>query len=315
MIVTRNALPQIFIQSNRRQMVGALVSAYALRRAAGDCEIPNITLLRQEDYPFFARAQGRRYLRNGEAWVWNNDDLQSFTPLRFMPPELMAYRGRALVLDPDVFAIAPIDELLSTEMNGHAIMCVARPGYRGRPNYKASSVMLLDCERLQHWNCERQFEEMFAFERDYLLWIDLELETEESIGELAPEWNHFDTLTPQTRILHNTHRGTQPWKQGLPIEFTVSGSKSPLLFFPAARRWYRHWRRGGRYRPHPDPNQRALFFGLLREAVHEGAIDLELLRCEVEAKYLRPDIFSCLEQAPSVEATLAAVRNEHSLLE
>jgi len=31
---------------------------------------------------------------------WFNDDLQSFTPTRFMPPELMAYQGRAVVIDP-----------------------------------------------------------------------------------------------------------------------------------------------------------------------------------------------------------------------
>ena len=29
--------------------------------------------------------------------TWRNDDLQSFTPLRFMPPQLMGYRGRAVV--------------------------------------------------------------------------------------------------------------------------------------------------------------------------------------------------------------------------
>jgi len=130
--VTRNALPQIFIQSNRRQLIGALVSAHALRRAAGHLPLPSITVLQQEEFPFFARGHGQRYLRNGESWIWNNDDLQSFTPLRFLPPELMGYQGRALVLDPDVFAVAPIEDLLGTEMNGHAIMCVSRPSSRPR---------------------------------------------------------------------------------------------------------------------------------------------------------------------------------------
>ena len=306
--MTRNALPQIFIQSNRRQLIGALVSAHALRRAAGHLPLPSITVLQQEEFPFFARGQGQRYLRNGESWIWNNDDLQSFTPLRFLPPELMGYQGRALVLDPDVFAVAPIEDLLGTEMNGHAIMCVSRPGHSGRPRYKASSVMLLDCARLKHWQCERHFLEMFAFERDYLLWIGLELEGNQSIGELPPEWNHFDTLNRQTRMVHNTHRRTQPWKQGLPIEFTVSGGNSPLLFFPAARRLYRQMRRGGRYQPHPDRRQIDLFFGLLREAVEQGAIDTALLRREMAAEHLRADAIRCIERAPSVEETLASVR-------
>jgi hypothetical protein len=34
---------------------------------------------------------------------WFNEGLQSFTPMRFVPPELVAYQGRALVFDADVF--------------------------------------------------------------------------------------------------------------------------------------------------------------------------------------------------------------------
>ena len=33
--------------------------------------------------------------------------------------------------------------------------------------------MLLDCAKLGHWQCERQFEEMFSLERDYIDWIRL----------------------------------------------------------------------------------------------------------------------------------------------
>jgi hypothetical protein len=306
--VTDTDPPHIFIQSNRRQRIGALVAAHALRRSAGDLKV---TILQQEDYRFFAGGHGKPYLRNGEASIWDNGDLQSFTPLRFMPPELMGYRGRALVVDPDVFAVADVRELLATDMNGAAILCVSRPGHRGRARYKASSVMLLDCAKLRHWQCERQFAEMFMFARDYLLWIDLELEPEGSIGALAPEWNHFDTLNSQTKMVHNTHRATQPWKQGLPIEFTVSGTKSPLLAFPGARSLYRSWRRKGHYRAHPDHNQVSLFFGLLREAVSRGEIDRALVRGEIEARHLREDAFDCIDAAPPVDQVLATVRNGH----
>ena len=34
------------------------------------------------------------YLRDGEWRPWVRDDLQSFTPTRFMPPELMGFQGR-----------------------------------------------------------------------------------------------------------------------------------------------------------------------------------------------------------------------------
>lgn len=34
-------------------------------------------------------------MRNGDMRAWLNNDLQSFTPLRFVPPQLMGYEGRA----------------------------------------------------------------------------------------------------------------------------------------------------------------------------------------------------------------------------
>ena len=46
------------------------------------------------------------------------EDLQSFTPLRFMPPQLMGYEGRAIVIDPDVFAVGDVYELLTPRHGG-----------------------------------------------------------------------------------------------------------------------------------------------------------------------------------------------------
>ena len=51
-------------------------------------------------------------------------------------------------------------------------MCRARKGAKGL----ASSVMLLDCAKLTHWRTDEQFDEMFAFKRDYMEWICLKLE-------------------------------------------------------------------------------------------------------------------------------------------
>ena len=76
------------------------------------------------------------------------DDLQSFTPLRFMPPELMGYEGHAVVVDPDVFAVGDIHELLSRDMQGKAIIGRPRSGTKGAEGGIATSVMLLDCAKL-----------------------------------------------------------------------------------------------------------------------------------------------------------------------
>jgi hypothetical protein len=142
------------------------------------------------------------YLRDGMKRKWLNNDLQSFTRLRFMPPELMGYSGRAVVIDADVFAAGDVWELLSRDMRGKAIMCRPRGGTKGRfERCLASSVMLLDNEKLTHWKVEEQFQAMFEFKRDYMTWICLNTEPRETIGFFENEWNDFDKLTDQTKMI------------------------------------------------------------------------------------------------------------------
>ena len=154
----------------RRAGVG-LLDAALLRPHADQFDVK---IIEHKDYPFFEQYEGREYLRDGVKRHWRNDDLQSFTPLRFMPPELMGYQGRAVVVDPDVFAVGDVYELLTRDMAGKAIMCRTRSGTTrlNAGNY-ASSVMLLDCAKLTHWRVEEQFAELFTFERDYRNWINL----------------------------------------------------------------------------------------------------------------------------------------------
>jgi hypothetical protein len=85
-----------------------------------------------------------------------------------------------------VFAVGDVYELLTLDMQEKALICVARPGHNEQPKYLASSVMLLDCEQLTNWHCETQFNELFAFTRDYTTWMYLGREPRKRIGVLAP---------------------------------------------------------------------------------------------------------------------------------
>jgi hypothetical protein len=80
----------------------------------------------------------------------------------------MNYQGRAVVIDPDVFARADIWELLSRDMQGKAILCRPKSGAKGRRGCLATSVMLLDNAKLTHWKFEEQFNAMFDYKRDYM---------------------------------------------------------------------------------------------------------------------------------------------------
>ena len=286
-------MPAVFIQTNPRQYIGAVVSAYSLRRNSAHPDKFAVHILHTQDFSFLQVRESQAFLRDGGRRVWRNDDLQSFTPLRFMVPQLMGYQGRAVVIDPDVFAVGDIYELLSRDMQGKALMCVARPGHNDRPDYLASSVMLLDCVQLTDWHCEEQFNDMFAFKRDYTTWMHLGLESRERIGLLEPEWNHFDLLNEQTKLLHNTKRRTQPWKTGLPRDYTVRDKGWRTRLHRAVKAMRRQFfgasRATGYYEKHPNSKQETFFFTLLRECLDQGIVTEEMLREEMRQNHLRHD--------------------------
>ena len=295
----------VFVHTNHKQMLGATVAEYALRRNSKHNDKFNVRILHTEDYPWLREYERELYLRDGVKRVWLYDDLQSFTPLRFMPPELMGYQGRAVVIDPDIFAVGDIWELLSRNMEGKAIMCRPRSGPKGYlDKCLASSVMLLDCEKLAHWKTEQAFREMFEFERDYQPWVCLKLEDRNTIGLFENEWNDFDRLTPHTKMLHTTRRKTQPWKTGLPVDWRPAEKFRlfpPLAWIMRARRkLFGEYAFLGKYKQHPDCNQERLFFGLLKECLEQGLVTEEMLRNEMAHNHVRHDVIDVLDRTPAL---------------
>ncbi len=282
----------VFIHTNPKQMVGALVARHAVIRHSAAPERFEVRILNTPDFPELERFDGRSYLREGRQAVWRCDDSQSFTPLRFAAPELMGYTGRAVMTDPDVFALADINELFDRDMGGAAIMARPWPGdHRSRPDY-ASSVMLMDCARLQHWNWAADFEKVFLGEYDYRDWNCLRVEPAGSVAALETVWNDFDRLRSDTKMLHNTQRRTQPWKTGLPADFTLRGltlRKRVGASLLRARAALTGAHPTGYYEPHPDPAQEQLFFRLLGECLEAGSISETLLRSEIDSHNLRVD--------------------------
>jgi len=290
-------------------MVGARVAEYALRRNTRHGDRFDIRVIEHKDYPFFAAREGQAYLRDGDRQTWRNDDLQSFTPLRFMPPELMGYEGRAVIMDPDIFAVGDIWELLSRDMQGKALMCRSRPYHNGVADYLAISVMLLDCAKLTHWRAEAQFNELFDCKRDYSLWVQLKYEKRDTIGLFEAAWNDFDRLNANTRLLHNTRRRTQPWKTGLPVDYMLADKFKlfpPFALINRARRqMFGDYGLLGHYRRHPDRNQERFFFGLLRECVDQGLVTPDMLRDEMQRNHVRHDVFEVLDRTPPLVAQAA----------
>ena len=274
--------PTVVVHTNDKQMLGALVSAYSYRRNSRTPDIFDVRVVNAADFPAL-QEQGHTLLRGGHARDWDPDDLQSFTPLRFAIPGMLGYEGLAVVTDPDVFAVGDVAELFGRDLEGKAIWCRPRPGYDKITDPLATSVMLLDCSKLRHWKFREQLDKLWRHEIDYLDWINLRLEKLEAIGLLEPEWNDFDRLTPRTKLLHNTKRRTQPWKTGLPIDFTFKERGLLNFALPIVRKLAPNYTR------HPDRKQEAYFYGLLAEAIDVGAISREEVRREIEQGHVRPD--------------------------
>jgi hypothetical protein len=189
-------------------------------------------------------------------------------------------------------------------MEGKAIMC---RGSKFKNGAFASSVMLLDCAKLKHWDVEKSFNELFEGKRDYHSWISLLMEDRNTIGTFEDEWNDFDKLTPKTKMIHNTRRRTQPWKTGLKVDYT------PTEFVPVIG-WIMRMRRKlfgehallGRYARHPDRNQEYFFFGLLKEAYEKGLVSEAQLREAMQHNFIRHDSFEVMKEVPPLQPVKAA---------
>ena len=300
------ARPKIFIHTNNKQSIAAVVSAYSMKRNSPYADKFDVAIIQQEDYPFFARREGQSYLRRGETpRTWYQDDLQSFTLTRFMPPQLMGYQGRALVVDPDVFSVQDVWQLLNRDMHDNAIMCRSSKTSKGA---FASSVMLLDCAKLRHWDVESGFNELFEGKRDYHSWISLFLEDHSTIGAFEDEWNDFDRLAPGTKMLHNAHRPTHPWKTGLPVDFTLT-EKAPATGWVKAirRKFFGEPAASGLYTKHPDRQQEDFFFGLLKEACEKGVITDAQISHAMQQDFIRHDAIEMMKNAPRLVPTNCAL--------
>jgi hypothetical protein len=282
--------PTVFIHTNDKQMLGALVSAHSYRRNSRGTDSFDVRILRAEDYPEL-QQRGRTLLRGGHVREWDPDDLQSFTPLRYVPPDEVGHEGLALVTDPDVFAVGDVAELFSRDLQSKAIWCRPRPGYHKITDPLATSVMLLDCSKLPHWRWREDMHALWDHRIDYLDWINLKREDLETIGLLEPEWNDFDHLTLRTKLLHNTKRRTQPWKTGLPVDFTLKERRGIMgLAIPIVRMVAPNYTR------HPDRNQEAYFYALLAEAMDAGSVTRDQVEREVALGHVRPDSLTLVDR-------------------
>ena len=275
---------EIFIQANDNQLVAAKVAKFALetRGCAGARGIP-VRIMNVDEMKLFEAFSGVDYLCAGQMIRYDRRHVQSFTLSRFLPPEMMSFSGRALVIDPDVLALRDVSDLMSFDFKGNAIAaCRREKGWE-------SSVMLLDCAKLPHWRIETILGSLKDARVDYvdLIW----LRNEPNVLDLEQSWNSHDRIEPDTRLLHMTRMSTQPWKTGLRVGATRPDAPPILGVIPRTLARRVLGRPEPRFERHPDADVEHAFMALFKDAVRAGAVTEAEISDAIARERIRPDIW------------------------
>ena len=178
--------PCIFIHTNEKQIVGALVSKYSFERFASGHNAFDVKLIHTKDYRFLDEHEGRSICATASSGNGRTTTCSRSRCCASCRPSSWAIRAARSWSIRMCSALSDVMPLLSRDMDGKAMMARKRGWQQAKDDF-ASSVMLLDNAKLKHWQVEKNFEEMFQFKRDYMDWITLRLEPAGSIGVLGTD--------------------------------------------------------------------------------------------------------------------------------
>lgn len=163
--------------------------------------------------PYWRDANGQRYdCIDGKPFSTD------FSFTRFLVPELMGFKGRALFVDSDVLFRADVQELFDLCQGDRPIWCVQHnfeppPSYKMRTHLRQepyrrkawSAVMVFDCahpstKQLTQWAVNHQF----GGRLHAMYWAG------DNVGALPEEWHWLDghsNVGDDAKLVHYT-RGT-----------------------------------------------------------------------------------------------------------
>lgn len=210
---------KILIQRNKKQKLASKIAAASFIKQG--ISQKNIFFLDFENNSLLKSKIGKKYFRKGKIKIFK-DDLQSFTLLRFFGPEFVNFKEKILIIDPDVFAIKSLNNINAYLGKENSLACTFIN------NNPRTEVMLIDSTKV-NWHFNEIIEKLFNLEIDYNDLMNLSFDKNLKISELNIKYNSHDKLENDTILLHTTNRVTQPWKEGLKIDFERQNSKKDLL--------------------------------------------------------------------------------------
>lgn len=193
------------------------------------------SLLARSSVPLYVRALRLEGLRHANLY-WRQSVVQGgrridtidrrpfstdFAFSRFLVPALMQYNGWALFCDCDFLFLADVADLLKHADPEKAVMVckqVHEPNEGEKMDGQAQSrYRRKNWSSLVLWNCSHEANlalTTHAVNREYGSWLHgFEWLDDDEIGELPPQWNWIDGVTPGAPLaVHYTSGG--PWMRG-----------------------------------------------------------------------------------------------------
>lgn len=289
---------KVFIHTNNKQLFGAYISKYSILKNNISLKEDDIEIINVDSNNYFDSTYDRSIIRAGKKYLWNKNDLQSFTLLRFLPPSLMNFEGYSMVIDPDIFAVNNFMNKFKNFEKNKLIM--ARPNANNKKGL-ATSLMIFNNRLCKELELEKKVDSVLSGNYDYSDLMNLTFLEENQFTSLSNKWNSFDELDDDTIFLHTTTRITQPWKTGLNVDFQQNYPKFRYKIIPNSlikilkeiitRNKYPPY---NKYIEHPNKDIQNYFFTLVTGALEEGFIDKDLIDYNIKKEYVRTDLYNCL---------------------
>jgi len=262
---------KVYIHTNNKQLIGAKVA----QQLWNDLGVHDVEIINVDNDLDFSILWGANYLRGGRKEKFDQQDVQSFTLSRFVPETICD--TNYIVTDPDVFptsldTVSKVRKLMDSSWDG----LYAVPSQLGHN----SSVMIRSGKRNAMWDYKEILSGIVKKEIDYNNIMLLRF-IAPRVREISDVYNSFDRLDEETLLLHNTRRITQPWKEGLRIDFI--NHKQGLL------RRFKSKIKPEFYKRHPDANQIKFFFKGLKRALDSGLVSERDVKDAIANKYVRAD--------------------------